>query len=229
MNREILNAFILSLLFLSLFGIAEILYHFFKVKSEITRKLVHFGTGLLTLLFPLMLHQHVTVFILCSGFALILLLSIRYNTLKSIHAIDRYSVGSIAYPAAVYLCFLTYSLGKKSPSFFYIPILILAVSDPLAALFGRKWPMFRYRIGSDTKTLTGSAAFVLSAALLILLLPLISDAFNTHPVSVSQLLFTVPVIAALAEALSPRGYDNLTIPASVLACMTILENYTEWN
>ncbi|MBI3234471.1 MAG: phosphatidate cytidylyltransferase, partial [Bacteroidetes bacterium] len=58
MNKDIINTLILSGMFLTLFGLAEVLYHFFKVKAELTRKLVHFGTGLLTFLFPLILSSH---------------------------------------------------------------------------------------------------------------------------------------------------------------------------
>ncbi|MBI3239032.1 MAG: phosphatidate cytidylyltransferase, partial [Flavobacteriia bacterium] len=58
MTTDWINAAILSVSFLALFGIAELLYHFAHVKVELTRKLVHLGTGVLTLLFPLMLSNH---------------------------------------------------------------------------------------------------------------------------------------------------------------------------
>jgi len=96
--KDIINTGILAFSFLALFGIAEILYHKVNVKAEWTRKLVHFGTGILTLLFPVMLNDHLYVFFLCASFALLLLASLRFNRLKSIHAIDRKSYGSISYP-----------------------------------------------------------------------------------------------------------------------------------
>ncbi|MBX9450243.1 MAG: hypothetical protein KL787_11230 [Taibaiella sp.] len=106
MNPDIKNAFILAACFLGLFVIAEVIYRLFHVKAEYTRKLVHTGTGLLALLFPVLLSSHWAVLILCAAFALILTISLQYKFLPSINAIERRSVGSLAYPAAVlYLLF----------------------------------------------------------------------------------------------------------------------------
>src|SRR5438309_317623 len=108
MSKEILNTIILASSFLALFGVAEVLYHFFKVRAEFTRKIVHVGTGLLSLLFPLMLSNHWYVLFLCASFGLILVLSLKFNLLKSINAIDRESVGSLAYPVSVYCSYLAF-------------------------------------------------------------------------------------------------------------------------
>jgi phytol kinase len=51
MKEQIVITALLGLSFLVLFGIAELLYHYGKVKAEITRKTVHIGTGILTLYF----------------------------------------------------------------------------------------------------------------------------------------------------------------------------------
>src|ERR1700741_4724092 len=101
MSKDIINTIILACSFLALFGLAEFIYHTFKVRAELTRKLVHFGTGILTLLFPVMLNNHWLVLFLCGSFALILMVSLKFNLLKSINAIDRKSHGSISYPISV--------------------------------------------------------------------------------------------------------------------------------
>lgn len=94
----------------------------------------------------------------------ILIGSLRYNLLKSINAIERSLVGSIAYPIAVYGCYLAYDFYDKTLLFYYLPILILAISDPLAALvLGKTWPWGVYKSGEDKKTLMGSMAFFVSA------------------------------------------------------------------
>jgi dolichol kinase len=215
---------ILAGLFLSLFGIAEILYHFFKVKAELTRKLVHIGTGLLTFLFPVMLGNHWFVLILCFVFTILLIISIRVKWFPSIHAIDRDSVGSLAYPVAVYGCYLAYDYFHQNYIYFYLPILILAICDPLAALFGKRWPYGKYKIGMDNKTLMGSTAFFLSAVILTL----VFFFFPRVEKSTLELIFHsifIAFVAALIEAFSKRGYDNLSIPASVLFCIIITERY----
>ena len=132
----ITSPLVLGLCFLALFGLAEFLYHKQKVKAEITRKIVHVGTGLLTLLFPIFLHDQWQVLFLCTAFLLILLASLQFKLLPSINSIDRVSHGSILYPVAVYGCYLAYSYADKGLFFFYLPILTLAICDPLAALIG---------------------------------------------------------------------------------------------
>lgn len=215
---------ILAGLFLALFGVAELLYHFAKVKAELTRKLVHIGTGLLTFLFPIMLGNHWFVLILCVSFALILIASLKFNWLPSINAIERYSVGSLAYPAAVYGCYLAYDYFDQNYMFFYLPILILAICDPLAALFGKRWPIGKYKIGMDNKTLMGSGVFFISAMIICLLFFCFPNLEKTPLELILHSVF-ISFIAALTEAYSKRGYDNLTIPAAVLFCLILTESY----
>jgi hypothetical protein len=81
--------------FLALFGLAELGYHVFKYQGENTRKFVHIGTGLLTMLFPLVFEEMIWVVLLCLSFLILLLLSQRFHFLKSINDIDRHSHGSI--------------------------------------------------------------------------------------------------------------------------------------
>ena len=99
------NIAILTGYFLVLFGSAEILYHYFKIQAEYTRKYVHIGTGLLTLLFPILFSSHWSVLIICAAFLLLLVTSLKFNLLKSINAIGRFTLGSVMYPIVVYICF----------------------------------------------------------------------------------------------------------------------------
>lgn len=216
MNADLINALILAAAFLGLFTLAEILYHLVKVQAEYTRKLVHIGTGLITLLFPILLSNHWWVLALCSSFALILILSLRFSLLKSINAIDRESVGSLAYPVSVYCCFLAF-VYYEDLAFFYVPVLILALCDPIAALAGKRWPLGRFTIGKNSKSLMGTGMFFGSAILVIL---------SIHVIQGEQLSFKfvfemliIAAVSAFVEALSGRGYDNLTIPLGVLLCL----------
>lgn len=220
MTKDLLNTLVLAACFLALFGLAELLYHRLKVKVELSRKIVHVGTGLLTLLFPLMLSNHLFVLLLCGSFAILLICSLRFNFLPSINAIERKSVGSIAYPVSVYGCYLAYDYFGETYFYFYLPILILAISDPLAALAGKKWPIGKYKIGHETKTLMGSSMFFLSALLLVLVFYKPSDASGNT--GLTRVL--ISLVATASEALSRKGFDNISIPASVLLTLVILQN-----
>lgn len=220
MTKDLLNTLVLAACFLALFGLAELLYHRLKVKVELSRKIVHVGTGLLTLLFPLMLSNHLFVLLLCGSFAILLICSLRFKFLPSINAIERKSVGSIAYPVSVYGCYLAYDYFGETYFYFYLPILILAISDPLAALAGKKWPIGKYKIGHETKTLMGSSMFFLSALLLVLVFFKPSDASGNT--GLTRVL--ISLVATASEALSRKGFDNISIPASVLLTLVILQN-----
>ncbi|MBO9617098.1 MAG: hypothetical protein J7619_30705 [Dyadobacter sp.] len=215
--KEIVPLLILACCFLALFGLAELLYHFGKVRAEWTRKIVHIGTGLLTLLFPVVLVSHWQVLFLCASFLVILLASLRFGWLPSINAIDRFSYGSILFPMIVYLLFVVFQMMGKGLIVFYLPILVLAICDPVAALVGKRFPFGKYRIMGGGKSVSGSLAFFASA---VLVTGITISAFNdTH--SGLLLILLVPVIATIAEALGVKGMDNFTIPASVVSTLFI--------
>ena len=72
MNENILHTIFLAGVFLILFASAELLYHKFKVKAEITRNYVHIITGLLTMLVPPLIENHWLVMALSGSFLIIL-------------------------------------------------------------------------------------------------------------------------------------------------------------
>ncbi|WP_353719985.1 hypothetical protein [Dyadobacter sp. 676] len=216
--KEIVPPLVLAACFLALFGVAELLYHFGKVRAEWTRKIVHTGTGLLTLLFPLVLVSHWQVLFLCGSFLLILLASLRFGWLPSINAIDRLSYGSILFPVIVYALFVVFRMAGKGLIVFYLPILILAVCDPLAALAGKRFPLGRYRICGCGKSASGSAAFFIAAVAVTVI---VVDMLGITQ-SGKRLCLTVPVTATVSEALGIKGMDNLTIPASVATILWLV-------
>lgn len=209
----------LSACFLGLFGLSELIHRTTSTKVEHTRKFVHFGTGVLTLMFPVFLTSSWSVLLLCGSFAVILLLSLKYQFLPSINAIDRKSHGSILYPVAVYSSFLLYEYHDNNLMFFYAPILILAISDPMAALFGKRWPNGKFTIGKDTKTLVGCSAFIVSAFLVLIGLSILFGQQISFNLCYQLLL--VSIGAAFVEALSGKGTDNLTIPLSVVVLLSL--------
>ncbi len=215
MEKDVINTLILAGCYLVLFALSELLYHVFKLKVELTRKFVHVGTGLLALLFPLMLGSHWWVLLLCASFAVLLSYSLRFDLLKSINAIDRRSVGSLAYPVAVYGCYLVYSYQHGQLIYYYLPLMILAISDPLAALSGRRWPYGAYRIVGANKTITGSVAFFVSAFLVTFISwPCVHGPSLASDQVLAMVL--IALLATVAEALSRDGYDNVTIPITVI-------------
>ena len=224
METNVVNTLILAGCYLALFALGELLYHAFKVNAEITRKFVHAGTGLLALLFPLLLDSHWWVLLLCASFAVILLCSLRFGWLQSINAIGRKSVGSLAYPIAVYGCYLSYSYQGYQHIYYYLPIMVLAISGPLAALCGRKWPRGPYRIAGASKTATGSLIFFISAFLIVLFSWRYVYLLGFDTGNVLAFAF-IALLATIAEATSRDGYDNVSIPFTVIFGMLLTSSW----
>ncbi len=207
------NISLLATAFLTLFGTAEILFHKFKWKAEYTRKLVHIGTGLLTLLFPIFIKEINGVAFLCFSFISILFLSIKYDLLKSINAVDRKTFGSLLYPIIVFITYFVYQ-QQGHLIYFYAPILTLAIADPMAALVGKRWQKGTYYIFENKKTAIGSFTFFMT-----------SFAINFGLFtwfSLGNPFFTCLLIAVsttIVEGISIKGYDNFTIPITVLVIL----------
>lgn len=223
MSKEIINTILLAGSFLFLFGIAEMLYHKLKIKADDTRKIVHIGTGLLTMLFPLMLNNHWFVLLLCASFALILLLSLKFNLLPSINAIDRISYGSLWYPLAVYGCYLAYNYFHNNLLFFYLPVLTMAICDPVAAFFGKRWSYGKFYISNYPKTVTGCAAFFLCSLVLTILLFYFFSSGNFR-INVLPIALLIAAATTVTEALSTKGLDNITIPVCVVLILTLVHD-----
>lgn len=217
MSSNLINTLLLALCFLALFVIGEILFHKCKVNAEWTRKIVHIITGLLSLLFPIMLTSHWYVLLLCSSFAIILIISLRFNLLKSINGIRRKSYGSMYYPLSVYICFLfTQWFHEEHPEswagymIYYLPILLLAICDPIAALVGSKKPIVRFAMGDAFKSIGGAMGFFISALILTSLAFYLSSVPFAFSTILAILMITLSTM--IAEFISRNGLDNLLIP-----------------
>lgn len=220
MNSSIINTLILASAFLLLFLIAEILFWRFNVKVETSRKIVHFGSGLICLTFPFLIDDTLLVLALCCSFIGILLLSFKYKFLKSINNVDRKTHGSILFPIIVFICYLAF-LQSESLLFYYLPLLILSISDPLAALVGKRFPKGKYRVFGSTKTLMGSSAFFISAFVCSLVCMTMLSSGNSTEMLIYSLLLALGT--TIVEALLVKGYDNFFIPISSMAILLVIE------
>lgn len=224
MNQNYIYTIVLGLGFLTIFLIAEWLYQQKKMSSELTRKLVHFSSGFLILLFPVLLNSIFLVGVLCSSFMALLFISKQLHFFKGIHAVERETHGSFLYPIAVFGVYIFY-MQHNPYAYFYIPIVVLAVSDPIAALFGKKWPWKPYKSRGQTKTLSGSLAFVFSSFLVCVIILQIEN-FPMHS-SILAGCAIISVSCASAEAFVHKGYDNLTIPGTAVGALWVLSE-TLW-
>ncbi|GAO28619.1 diacylglycerol/polyprenol kinase family protein [Geofilum rubicundum] len=214
---------ILLLAFFYLIGISLLLlfnemnYRRLNLKGEVTRKFAHLTATLATVPFPYIFDSPWYVLALAVLFFLALLITQHSKYLKSIHDIQRKSIGSYLLPLGIFLSFyLSWHFEHK---FLHIlAMLILAISDPAAALLGLNVEKFNGQIKlighRFDKTWLGSAAFFSSS----LIISLIALYFNRElfDIKTFYVALSVALVSTLAELFSWRGSDNLTIPLSVI-------------
>lgn len=205
-----------------LLGFNEINYRHLKVQGEITRKFAHFAATLATIPLPYIFDSHWYVLGLASVFFIFLFATQHIKQLNSIHDIKRKSIGSYLLPASIYITFLISDLMDNK--FLYIlPMLILAICDPMAAILGMNFEKYnrRYRywgFNSD-KSIVGSLGFLIFS----FVISLIALYYHRYLFDVKAfvLAFSIAVISTLGELFSYRGSDNLSIPLSVVLLLVL--------
>jgi dolichol kinase len=116
-------------------------------------------------------------------------------------------------PFAIGLTFYCTLLLDNS-LYFNVSIWVLALSDPLACYFGQSFPSKRLVYG---KTLIGTLAFFLSTFIICV----VYLAASTTGMKAVWMALGTSMTASVAELLSPRGSDNVTIPLAIIASLLI--------
>ena len=220
------NTVVLAFVYLLGIGILlifnELNYRRLKVKGEITRKFAHFTATLATVPFPYIFTSHWYVLILAAIFFVVLFATQFGKQLKSIHDIERKSVGSYLLPFSIYITFLISCL-LDNKYLYILPMLILAVCDPMAAILGMSTKKNNGKIKlfgiKTTKTVIGSCAFLVTS----FIISLIALYFHrgVFDLKTFWLAMAVALAGTLAELVSWRGSDNLSIPISVVIVLIL--------
>jgi len=178
---------------------------------EITRKLVHAGSGILTLAFPFLFRDAWPVLLLTGASAALIaaikfMPALRHRFGGAVSGVDRSTLGELYFPVSVALVF--WLTRGAHPLLFVIPILVLTLADATCALVGGRYGTIRYEGAS--KSLEGSIAFVV-VAFFCIHVPLLlwTDLGRAETLLISS---TLALLVMLLEGSAWRGLDNLFIP-----------------
>jgi len=204
-------------------GGLALFHRWHPLRPETSRKLFHVIGGLTTLTFPWVFTGPWPVLVL-AVIVVPSLLALKYvhgfkgNLGSVLYRVDRKSFGETYFPLSVCLVFV-FAYGNTL--LFVIPVLMLTLADPVAAIIGSRYGRLRYRIIKGQKSIEGSAAFFL-VALSCVLIPLLL--FTTMDRVEAALVSTiVALLITIVEALAWEGLDNLFIPiVSFFLLLTLL-------
>lgn len=187
--------------------VSLILHRWLAAEAEVTRKVIHIGTGNVILL-AWWLHIPGILGILASiFFSLITLLAYRFPLLPGIDSVGRKSLGTFFYAISIGL--LIACFWQVAPQFAVMGILIMTWGDGLAALIGQRWGKHPYQFGGMQKSWEGSLTMLSISAIIsgAILLSVYGHSWQIWPIA-----FLIAAVATLLESFSKLGIDNLTVP-----------------
>ncbi|HOJ62929.1 MAG TPA: hypothetical protein PLE45_00780 [Spirochaetota bacterium] len=217
-KKEILCGIIVSILYLIVLILSEVIKRVFPSNKEIGRKFAHIGGGIVSLFFPIFFTSYFIPVILCVIFLFVLIITKFTGTLKSVHNVDRDTLGQFFFPFAILLTFILAS----NKSYYIISILILTFSDSLAALIGKRYGSISINVRGSIKSLEGAIVFIfvtfISSIVSLLLLT------DIDRIDCILIALTVSVVVCGAELVSFYGEDNIIIPLSSLLIISYMSN-----
>ncbi|MGV0101865.1 Phosphatidate cytidylyltransferase [Nostoc sp. DSM 114160] len=215
---------------ISLLVIGEGLRRLLGVKPDLTRKVIHIGAGMWTFGVLLLFKNWEIGIIPFATFIGLNYLFYRYRIIGAMDTQDS-SPGTVYFAISVTLLFglLWRPDGPvDSVAIAVAGIMAMTWGDALAALIGKRFGQHKYQVGSSVRSWEGSAAmFITSTVVIFLVLLLLPGSLLSplaKPLSFGWALLTAVVtatFATLAEAVSPHGTDNLSVPLTAAGVVWI--------
>jgi phytol kinase len=203
----------LVLSYVYLFGMlaaAEGLRRWRGYPVDFTRKVVHIAAGMTVWI--LLLFRHLPMALIPPiSFIFINALSYWKGTFQAMETGERGNLGTIYFPLSFSI--LTWMLWNQRV-LLVAALMPMTWGDALAAVAGKRWGRHRFRVPGTSRSLEGSLAFLV-VAWVATVLPLALLPGSPFPGFWALLVaLGVAAGAAVVEALSPWGLDNLTVPAA---------------
>ncbi len=201
--------------------LAEALNRFAKVDPEMSRKVVHIGTGNVIILawwLEIPAWIGITAGIISAAIALI---SYRLPILPSVNSVGRKSLGTFFYAVSIGIL-IGWFWSIQRPEYAALGILIMAWGDGLAAIIGQNFGKHPYHVWGMKKSWEGSMTMCLVsyAVCSLILLVVQGNIWQTWVVPIP-----VALAATLLETLSKVGLDNLTVPLGSAALCFVLNQF----
>ena len=188
--------------------IAFLCKRFFPKQEELSRKIIHIGTGPVILLACLFEIPKNIAFFSALFITIALGINYQYRLLPAIEDIERKSFGTIAYGISITLLLLLF--WPRYASSISIGVLSMAFGDGLAGLIGRSINSPKWLVLGQTKSIAGT----LTMGSVVALTTSVISSINNLDIQPLEIV-VISLIATFLEQISPWGIDNLTVPIGV--------------
>ena len=190
------------------------------LSSEKNRRLMHATVGIIMSFSTIIFSSKFIPSILAIAFVFFNIIAFKSKLLPGIHSQKRKSYGTIYFPLSYLI--VSYLFWEKN-EFLILSLLILAISDPIAAHIGsKKGSIWKFRVWYDYKTISGTIAFFTSSILILIIGNIFILKYNLID-SISFILITA-TFATISEITSKKGTDNLSIPIISILIMVGLND-----
>ena len=205
--------FIIALWIITILVIAAVCKKYLPTQEELSRKIIHIGTGPVILLAWLFNIPKNIAFFSALIITIALFVNYQYRLIPTIEDIERKSFGTIAYGISITLLLLLfwphYALSIS------LGVLSMAFGDGLAGLIGRSIKSPTWSILGQTKSIAGT----LTMGAVVATTTEVITSLNNIAIQPLEIA-TISMIATLLEQISPFGMDNITVPIGV-TCLGI--------
>lgn len=187
--------------------------------AETQRKLVHVGVGVHAITLPFVMDKTAFFGFAAMALAALLVLRLPWVSTKgpgaSVHSVERQSWGDVLFLLAVTVLFVR---SPGDPALYVLPLAVLTLSDAAAAVIGTEYGRLKFGSGDRRKSIEGTVVFfvvtwMVSVTILI-------TATDIPRVNTVLLATVVSAFAALVEAESWKGLDNLFVPCGIHALLS---------
>lgn len=188
--------------------------------DEFTRKIVHITVGVWIIPTLLLFTKWHWAALLPAVAIVGNSLSLRYNLLRGIERGVKTDFGTVLFPISFVIC-LALFFPSRHPEAAGVGIIIMALGDAAAAIFGKAYGRHKYSFLGAKKSFEGSAAmFVVSAAAAFVTMLV----FGVSAPLAATVAVCCAAVGTVLEAAGRWGLDNFTVPVACAALAYALLN-----
>lgn len=219
MNQNLIGLIVSYIYVFSIIGISEGLRKWRGYSVDFTRKFVHIGVGMWAFGTVLLFENKVFAIIPPLSFVLINYISYRRETFKAMETGERGQLGTVYFPIAFSAAIWIF---WDNPVILVACLMPMTWGDAFAAVIGQRYGQREYSVFGSTRTLEGSLTMFL-VSLIATAIPLLMFSMGGITTGEALLVSAITALGATAaEAVSPHGTDNLTVPAVSALLLALL-------